>query len=820
MAQRWWSLALIPCGLVCLQPSALLAAARGPLVTNGGYMEATLGGRQVVLPLRKTSVRADIAAVAASVTVEQHFQNNESAPIEAVYVFPLPHAAAVHRMTIQVGKRTIRAVIEKRALAAQLYQAAKKSGKRATLLEQQRPNIFSQRIANITAGARVVVRLHYIEQLTPVAGRYRFVFPLVVGPRYVGGEQAPPSAPGWSKATPRVPDAARITPRLLARGLRSGHDVAISLRVAGGASDVDSPSHRIRQQQVGQALTVTVDPSDTLPNKDFVLRYRLTSAQTRAIALSHWQGRQGHLLVMLTPPRSQLPAQVPPRELIFVVDNSGSMYGFPLQQAQAVIEDVLASLRPIDRFQIIKFAGSPDRFERQSVAATPANLSRARDYLATMRGGGGTEFLPALGLALKAPKAPGLARTLLFITDGYIGYEREVLRYLRRHGGKSTVFALGIGSSVNRWLFESIARIGRGTAFVLLDREKATRVSKRIVSTLTRPALTDLRIETQGLALSELTPGQLPDLYLDQPVVLLARYRRPARGMITIRGSQAGRPIATRIPVVLAGVATPGQEGATRGIPLLWARRRIAEEMDTWALDTDRRALAERRVTQLALSYQLMSRFTSFVAIDSLTVNPGGQNATRAVPLRLPAGVSHFAAPTGAFVSMGALGAGMGLGGSGRSGGGFGRLMGTSGAGRGGLFLAQGRASAGAAAYGSRGSSAPRSVVVARGSSAIIQGSIDRQLIVRVIRRRLGRLRACYSAALKRNPRLHGRVVLEFVIGPRGTVLAAKVKMSRSIQDQPLARCLVLEMRRWRFPGPQGGGTVTISYPLVFAPDY
>jgi Ca-activated chloride channel homolog len=633
-------------------------ASRRPEVSNGGLLQTTVGGKAVVLPLAHTDVQAEIAGVVASVIVTQQFHNPYATPIEAVYVFPLPHEAAVHGMTITIGKRTIRGVVKRREQARAIYNRARAQGRTAALLDQERPNIFTQAVANIMPKEKILVRIQYTEALPSTDGLYEFAFPMVVGPRYVsGGEPLPTrTGHGWGRDTTRVPDASRITPHLLARGLRPGHDVALRLSIDGGRTvrDLSVVAHRATTQRSGSVALVTLDPRDSIPNKDFVVRYRLAGAMPEASLLTQRPRgkRPGHFLLMVHPKARMQPADIAPREYVFVVDNSGSMEGFPLQQAQAVVSRLLSSVRARDTFQIIKFSGTPDQLAPRPLPATPKNVRTGVSYVQQMTGGGGTEFLPALKICLEAPKDPGRARIVLFITDGYIGDEAEVLRFVRRHRGEANLFALGVGSSVNRFLIDGMARLGGGDPFTMLNTEQADAVVRRIHATLSRPALTSIRVDWGGLEVKDLSPARPPDLFAERPVVLAGRYRRGGAAMIVVRGRLAGRAFEQRLAVSLPAAEPDTASTDTRApaIAHLWARRRLGELADLEAVEPTRHGEVERQTTQIALDYNLMSRYTSFVAVDTRVRSPTGKPLVVPVPAAAPDGVGNLAAPPRAVV--------------------------------------------------------------------------------------------------------------------------------------------------------------------------
>jgi Ca-activated chloride channel family protein len=646
---------VITLGLLTLLPTRQVpATAAGPTVSSYGHMQTTSSdGKAVVLPLRATAVKAEVVGVMSSVTVAQHFHNPYKRPIEAVYVFPLPQHAAVHAMTMHVGQRSITAVIRKRAEARAIYERAKQQGKTASLLEQERPNIFTQSVANIMPGDQIRVELRYVEELAPRDGEYEFVFPMVVGPRYMGeGRPLGKAGTGWAEDNDRTPDASRISPTLLAPGTRPGHDISVELRLNAGVAigDLRAPTHKVTLQRPASDLAIVeLDRGDRIPNRDFVVRYRLTGAKPRVTFLANREpARGGHFLLMVQPQRQVSGAAVAPREYVFVVDTSGSMDGVPISQVKKAMQRCLASLGSGDTFQIIRFAGSAERFAAAPLAATSENVRKALGFVDTLAGGGGTEFIPALELALKAPRDPKRSRIVAFMTDGYIGYESEVMKYVRDNGSGANIFAFGVGSSVNRYLIDGLARIGQGEPFVLLGRDGEEAVIKRFFEMVSRPALTNVSVDWGTLPVSDVTPRQPPDLFADRPVVLAGRFSAGGSGTVTVRGLLAGVAFEQKVPVTLPDATSTSNPA----LSYLWARRTIGELMDRFDTDPEARNPAQRRVTELALQYSLMSKWTSFVAVDRVVRNVGGEQDTAAVPVPLPEGVSEKAAPRAAYAAL------------------------------------------------------------------------------------------------------------------------------------------------------------------------
>ncbi len=616
---------------------------------GSGQMLAIQDGQEksIPLPLKKTRVEAHIAGIVTTVRVIQEFGNPYSTPVEAVYVFPLPQHAAVNAMKMIIGERVIEGKIKGREEARELYNQAKRQGKTASLLDQERPNIFTQSVANIMPGDDIRVELSYFHDLPFEKGQYEFVFPMVVGPRYIPGGASGQRGKGWAPDTTRVPDGSRISPPLLPPGIRSGHDIALQVDLDTGVPfrELETPSHAIQlvQKTTSRAM-ITLSPQDRIPNKDFILRWKVAQKGPVAGWLAHKGPEGGYFFMLLQPEVEISRAETAAREYIFVIDTSGSMHGFPLDQCKRIVTKCLNDLRPDDRFQVILFAGSASMLAPAPLSATETNIQKALGYVKKARGGGGTEFLPALEKALDGPVDPDRSRIVLFLSDGYIGYEAEVLKYMDQHRGKANIFPLGVGSSVNRYLIDAMARIGQGEPFYLTPDEAPEPVVDRFFKYVSRPALTHIEVQFKGITVSALQPAALPDLFAGRPLSLVGKYTKGGRGKVVLTGWLAGKPWKQILKVDL-----PDKAQANPGLAGLWARRRIeslSDRLATGALAEDR---AREDITSLALQYHLMSAYTSFVAIDSQVRNPDGTSQTIVVPVPLPDQVSPLAAPAQAY---------------------------------------------------------------------------------------------------------------------------------------------------------------------------
>jgi Ca-activated chloride channel family protein len=611
--------------------------------------ETPVAGGVDRVPLKETSADVTIAGVIAHVQVHQVFENGGRTPIEAVYVFPASTRAAVHGVRMKIANRVIEAKIDKREAARESYETAKREGKRASLLEQERPNVFTMNVANIMPGDKIGVELDYSEMLVPENATYEFVYPTVVGPRYGGG--ADPVKDKWI-SNPHLPAGTPEPYRF---------DIRVHLESGIPVKELSSPSHQV---QVTYASTTSADVKLAVPgggNRDFVLRYRLAGDKIETGALL-WEGEGGggrkenFFALMMEPPRRPTAAQIPPREYIFLLDVSGSMHGFPLDTAKELMRNLLGRLRPTDFFNIVEFSGAAHVMSPEgSIAARPAEVSRAIADIERQQGGGGTELMGGLELAYKIPKRDNhVSRTVVVVTDGFVGVEAQAFRFIRERLSQANLFAFGIGSSVNRGLIEGMARAGQGEPFVVLRPEKAAEEADKLRAYIEQPVLTGIKVAFSGLDAYEVAPQALPDLLAQRPVIVFGKYRGTPSGTITVTGNGASGAVRQVVDVRPANVRA--ENGALRW---LWARRWVETLDDERALGAG--APAEQAITALGLDYRLLTAFTSFVAVDSQVVNAGGQGHSVRQPLPMPEGVSNLAVGEGTIGVggsgyMGALG--------------------------------------------------------------------------------------------------------------------------------------------------------------------
>lgn len=583
------------------------------------------------LPLKSTAATVNIAGVIADVQVSQVYVNTGTLPIEAIYVFPASSNAAVYAMTMKIGQRRITARIAGKKQARQQYETAKAEGKRASLLEEQRPNVFQMNVANIMPGDTVEVLLRYTELLVPHEGVYAFVYPTVVGPRYSSEPQATASTDNFFVEYP-----------YLHAGQKPAYAFDLQIHLAGGMplQDVSSPTHAVQVHQNGpEEADVRLDPSELVGgNRDFILQYSLKGKQIESGLLLYEDGADKFFLYMAQPPKKVQSDAIPPREYIFVVDVSGSMNGFPLQISKNLLRNLVSNLTPADRFNVILFAGTSNILAESSLAGSEENIRNAVAFIDRQEGSGGTELLPALERALKLPRnTEGLSRSVVVITDGYVTVEKESFDLIRQHLDEANLFAFGIGTSVNRYIIEGMARAGHSEPFVITRPDEAGPIADRFRRYISTPVLTQLKAKFNDFDAYDLEPLSIPDIMAERPVVVFGKWRGPATGKIEIKGRSGAKRYSSGFEVKNAA-----PDARNIALKYLWARERIKVLDDYNSAQASDETVAE--VTKLGLQYNLLTAYTSFVAIDTVIARPG-ETALQSVkqPVPLPESVSDLA---------------------------------------------------------------------------------------------------------------------------------------------------------------------------------
>ncbi len=611
----------------------------GPDDVKGGVLRGTdADGAALQFPLEHTDVRAEVTGNITQVELIQIFRNPYKKKTEAVYVFPLPNRAAVNGMEIKICERTIEATIKKRDDAQRIYEEARAAGHVTALLEQERPNIFTQSVANILPGNSVEVTIRYFETVPYENSAYTFSFPMVVGPRFIPGEPSTSGERGWSPNTTDVPDASRITPPVLEPGQRTGHDISLSLQLDAGATltELAAPSHDVTIERNGEtSAVIRLANEAVIPNKDFVLRYSIDGEAPRVALLPHRRDGNGYFLLLVQPETEPPDKDISPKEMIFVVDGSGSMSGFPIEKVKEAMRYALKNLNAHDKFRIIRFSNGVESFQPGPVPATSANIQQGLAYVGTLSGRGGTIMLEGVEAALRPPKDPERLRIVSFMTDGYIGNEDEILAYLKTNLGGARLFSFGVGNSVNRYLLDKMAEFGRGTVEYVLLEDKADESVARFYDRIRNPYLTDLEIDWGGIPVEDVYPKTIPDLFLGQPVVLHGKYKAPGKGKLRLRGKLGGRRYEQEVEVLLPGERLEGE-----AIGTLWARARI-EDLSNENIVT-RTPRLEEQITEVALAHDLVSAYTSFVAVEKTFVTGSEEPVLVEVTVTVPDGVSYW----------------------------------------------------------------------------------------------------------------------------------------------------------------------------------
>ncbi len=578
-------------------------------------------------PLKHTDVKAEISGFVARVSVTQEFVNPTGEKIEAVYKFPLPPNSAVDSMTMLVGDRKITGKIKRREEARKIYDDARSRGQLASLLDQERPNIFTQSVANIAPGATVKILISYVETLKYEDASYEFVFPMVVGPRYI------PNG---------LPDAGRVVPRRTPEGTRAGHDLSIQVSLDAGLplAALESPTHMVDVSRPdSRHAALKLKDLATIPNKDFILRYSVAGKQIQDTTLTHTDRRGGTFMMVLEPPARVAPAEITPKEIVFVLDTSGSMMGFPIEKAKEAMKLAIDGLNPRDTFNLITFSGDEHILFPKPVPATPENVREAQAFLASRQGRGGTEMMKAIRAALDPSDAQDHIRIACFMTDGEVGNDFEIIHEVQKHPN-ARVFAFGIGSSTNRFLLDNMARYGRGEVEYVGLNDDGSAAARRLHERVRTPILTDVQIDWGGLPVTEVYPQRIPDLFSAKPVVVFGRYTGSARGNVHLRGKVAGRPFDRTIALDL-----PSSQTSHDVVSTLWARAKVEDLMSRdliGAQSNQQKPEIRDAVTQLGIDYAIMTQYTSFVAVEETVVTEPGKAPRRIeVPVEMPEGVNY-----------------------------------------------------------------------------------------------------------------------------------------------------------------------------------
>jgi Ca-activated chloride channel family protein len=731
------------------------------------------------LPLKSTSADVKVLGVIADIIVRQVYKNEGKTPLEAIYIFPASTRAAVYGMKMTIGKRTILAKIEERKEARRHYEEAKQQGRSASLLEQQRPNVLQMNVANILPEDVIEVELKYTELLIPTGGIYEFVYPTVVGPRYSNqlAETALPSQKWVENPCLHQGQAPTYT-----------FDMTADLSAGLPIQSVACTSHKVNIHYDGPSrASIKIDPSDkNAGNRDFILKYQLAGGHVQSGVLLFEGEKESFFLLMLQPPKRVSVGQIPPREYIFIVDVSGSMYGFPLDVSKKLLKDLISDLRATDRFNVLLFSGGSSLMSEQSLPASSENIHQAINLIERQRGGGGTELLPALKRALSLPRSEGYSRSVVIVTDGYIMVEEEAFDLIRKNLGDANTFTFGIGSSVNRHLLEGMARVGMGEPFAISKSEETREKAKEFRKMIESPVLTKIRVDFGKFNVYDVEPLSIPDVFAERPVIAFGKWRGKPVGEITLNGITSNGPYVNKI-----NMRKEKPLKSNSALQYLWARHRITLLSDYNSLHQDAGRIKE--VTQIGLTYNLLTAYTSFAAIDTEVRLVNGQSVTIKQPLPLPEGVSDYAvgrgmaaqkalAPLAAFRSM----------------------------------VIDSKRVREEECKDERLVSKLAHVSVELTEISATKG-LSKEDIQRVIKQQIPSIEICYQKALEKKPNIQGEATFQLLIDSKGKVTKVSL-VSSKLKDKNLEQCIIQKIKEVTFPGPKGTGKGTVKLSLNLKP--
>lgn len=606
-------------------------------------------GEKLNLPSLKTDLEVDVESDLARVTIVQTFINPTEIPLHATYLFPLNKDAAVHGMKMEIGDEVVEAKIKKKEKAKKIFKQAKKEGKAASLLVQHRPNMFTQDIANLVPGFPIKITLKYVQAIPKVDGDYQLVVPLIVGPRYqppqpdsgpvvedkhVPGEikkvsqnitiEPLPLIGKWTiEAFPEYPMV--FGPKVQSLVDRERVSIKVKMKASVPFASVLSNTHELDISGNEKDKVVTLSDGRTIDNRDFVLNYRLSGENTQAGLLTHRNEKGGYFSLLIEPPAIPQEKDITPREMVFVLDTSGSQEGEPLDASKTFMRHAMNNLRPDDYFRIINFGDYASELTNGPVRATRLNIFRGLRHIKSFETGGGTEIIPAIRKAFSSPRIKNTTRIVVFLTDGYVGNESEVLKLIHKKINNARIYAFGVGSGVNRYLLSEMGRIGRGFARYIDPTENSEQVAIKLAQKLESPVLTDISIDWKKLNVSEVTPEIIPDLFSGDSIRIQGKYEGDGLETIQVKGKVGGRKSSLPLQLNLSKSNQNGESDSA--IPLVWARSKISDYMRQF--NTTEAAQGKNssddelkfKITNLGLNHSLATKWTSFVAVSRRVVN-------------------------------------------------------------------------------------------------------------------------------------------------------------------------------------------------------
>lgn len=580
-------------------------------------------------PLKATDVTTNINGMIAETTVIQTYTNEGEKPINARYVLPTSTDVTVHGMTLEIGNQIVRAQIKEKEEAKQEFEEAKSEGKSASLLEQQRPNVFTMDVANIMPGETARVELYYTELIHPTEGVYEFLFPTVVGPRYIAPSDSEKNGSKDWISTPYLSDG--NTPP-------GEYHITVNLSTGVPITEISCKSHEISvtRDNDSTARVTLANPADYAGNRDFILKYKLTGEEVQSGLILTKGDKENFFMLTVQPPEHYTPEEIPPREYIFVLDVSGSMNGYPLDTGKDLIHDLVSGLRETDKFNLILFSGASSQMSPESLPATAENIQAALTLIDEQEGGGGTSLSPAVESALAIPKDDSFARSIVIITDGYIYNEHDVYDIINQNMDTANFFSFGIGTSVNRYLIEGIAGAGLGESFIVTDSADAADCAERFRSYIQAPLLTDITVSYEDFQIYDVATATPSTLFSQKPLVIFGKWKGDATGGITITGQSGTEAYIQEISVNEVPISTESD-----AICYLWARTKLDQLAGYGSTRND--SSVKDEITRLGLEYNMTTPYTSFIAVVDTVRNPEGNASDVNQPLPLPLKVSNLA---------------------------------------------------------------------------------------------------------------------------------------------------------------------------------
>tara|TARA_R110002096_G_scaffold154_3_gene726 strand:+ start:14235 stop:16304 length:2070 start_codon:yes stop_codon:yes gene_type:complete len=633
-----WVLALV---VVLLSgPEPVSAEGPSPAEMQSGSLLLRMQDGYSSATLLNTEVDMKVSGLVARVSVRQEFRNTSNSWVEGIYVFPLPDKAAVDRMRMHIGERFIEGEIQEKERAKKTYEKARAAGKKASLVEQQRANLFTTSVANVAPGELVVVEIEYLEDIRYEKGQFSIRFPMTLTPRYISGNALPDRVgSGWSPDTDRIPDASRITPPQVTHS--NGHQLSLTASVNAGTplETIASRYHPVTISEEDNRYTVSLRSGKVAMDHDFELTWRpVASAAPRAMTFRETvNGKPYYLLMVMPPDQEKMPPGSIPRETIFIIDTSGSMHGVSMQQAKRAVQLALQGLQPSDRFNVIEFNSSTTALFKRSQPVNAATRAEASAFVKRLQANGGTEMRPALALALDSPPSEQHLRQVIFVTDGSVGYEDELFSMIEDRLGNARLFTVGIGSAPNSWFMRKAAEAGRGSYTFISALHEVQEKMADLFQKLEQPQVTNIEVHWPSSVVTDSFPSVVPDLYLGEPVtVKVAASEQPQdQHVVRISGNSVSGAWSSELKL--------GRAPNSPGVAALWARARIGELSDIERRHSDAEEIRDK-IVQTALSHHLVSKYTSLVAVDKTPVRPASDALkSDQVPNLMPYGQSSNA---------------------------------------------------------------------------------------------------------------------------------------------------------------------------------